>query len=153
LDPDAASGETIFNIGLMYRFDQPEGGPVRLGLVVSDVTNQTKETITVASMSKTVGGAEVALGVGWPVTDTLLLAVDVTDITNRTDSGPFVSAGVEFKAGEANQWRLRAGLVDTGDGHDLTLGAGYLWKNWRADFGWEETDPGHLWTVGGGVHF
>ena len=150
-EPDSAllDSHTICNVGFMCRFPQPERAPIRVGLVVSDVFSETEVDLPGGSE----GGIALDLGVGWPATDRLLVAVDVTDVFGAWADGPNLSGGLEFTAGTNDEWRLRAGALDTGDGHDLTLGAGYVWNNWRVDAGWEDTDAGSFWTVGAGAHF
>jgi hypothetical protein len=138
-DPDPGSTNTYFNVGLMYRFVQPEKEPVRLGLLVRDLTDESNN------------GPFLDLGVAWPATDKLLVAVDFNDVTDEVDTQ--INAGVEYKFGLTNEWAGRAGMVDNGDGHDLTLGAGYSVKNWHFDAAWVSSDPDNTWSVSAGVNF
>lgn len=139
VDPDGGSSSTLLDAGVMYRILRENKAPVRLGLTVTDITDE-------------IGGAFWNIGGSGNITDKLLLAVDILDLTDEVDT--MVNAGVEYTAGRQNEWRLRAGLVDTGDDHELTLGAGYAKPDsrWRFDFGWANTDPDNLWTIGAGVH-
>lgn len=138
VDPDGGDTTTLWNAGVMYRVLREEKGPIRLGLTVTDISDE-------------IGGAFWNVGVGVPVTDKLLAAVDVLDITDEIDT--MVNGGVEYTAGKEAEWKLRAGLVDTGDDHELTLGVGYKKPDakWRADFGWANIEPDAFWTVGVGV--
>lgn len=132
--------QTILNLGLMYRISQGEGkAPVRLGLTVTDLTDQFDV------------GPWWNLGIGWMAAKDLLVAVDVTDLTGESGDAAF-SGGVEYSFGEKKEWRGRAGLMDTGGGHDFTLGAGYQAKQWRADFAYVATDPDAVWTIGIGLN-
>jgi len=127
-EPDGLDSVTAFDFGLLYRFEQPEKAPIRLGVVARDFTHSDGRTYDA--------------GIAWPATDKLLIAVDCTDFSHS--DGRALNAGAEFAFGMANEWRLRVGTVDNGDGHDFTAGAGYDWKSWRLDVGWEK-----LKAVGG----
>jgi len=131
---------TYFNIGLMYRFPQPEKAPLRLGLVIADVTDESDN------------GPFFDLGVAWPATDKLLIAADVDDLTDEVDVS--FSAGAEYLFGMENEWAARLGALDNGDGHDLTLGLGYAFKNnWRVDAAFVDSDPDSTWSVSAGVNW
>jgi len=137
-DPDDAGSDTYFNLGFMYRFAVPEKAPIRLGLLIEDVTDQSDN------------GPYFDLGVAWPVAPQWLVAADITDITDETDDGPYFSGGVEYSF-VGTGWKARAGFADTGDGHDLTLGAGYAFGNqWRVDAAWQNADEDDIWSVGAG---
>jgi hypothetical protein len=114
--------DTLFDVGLMYRFVQPDRGPVRLGLVARDV-------------SGTFDGPWFDLGIAWPVTTELLLAVDATDVTDQTGDGPFFSFGAEYKFAPSG-WVVRAGGFDTGKQTDFCAGVGYGQNNWRINVGY-----------------
>jgi len=128
--------DTYIDLGLMYRFARPNAAPVRAGLLVEDITGKTDE------------GPFFDLGVAWPVTPKLLLSADALDVTGKTADGPFFNVGGEYVLGAKNEWRLRAGLVDNGSGHDVSLGAGYVFaNNWRLDAAWVNTDPDSMWAA------
>ncbi|MEN6642061.1 MAG: hypothetical protein ABFE08_06410 [Armatimonadia bacterium] len=140
LDDDSFD-DTIFNLGLMYRFAVPEKAPIRFGLLVEDITDQSDL------------GPFFSLGMAWPVTPQWLVAADVTDVTGETDDGPFFSGGVEYSF-VGTGWKARAGFADTGDGHDLTLGAGYAFGNqWRVDAAWQNADNDDILSIGAGYTF
>lgn len=131
--------DTFGNIGLLYRFVQPGKAPIRLGLTVLDVTDQ-------------IGGPVWNLGVAWPATPDLLVAVDWNDVSDKYNSA--FNAGAEYAFGTNKEWRARAGIFDTGDSHKLTLGAGYaLPKNWRVDAAWADTEGHSTWSIGAGYSF
>lgn len=135
-DPDAGSSDTLFNIGLLYKAARTDAAPVRVALVVNDVTDETNN------------GPWFDLAVAWPATDKLLIALDAIDVTDEFDST--FNFGAEYVCGATNEWALRAGSNDS----DLTLGAGYKFgNNWRADFGWADTAGDSVWTVGAGLNF
>jgi hypothetical protein len=133
----SSDSQTLFNLGALYQFARPEAAPIRLGLLVEDLTNETDI------------GPWFDLGIAGKVTPDLLLAVDCVDVTNETDDGPYFDPGAEYTLPTAKAWKVRAGLYDSGDGHELTLGAGYSFvNNWRVDFGWQNSDPDATWAVG-----
>jgi len=131
---------TWVNLGFLYKFQQPEKAPIRAGLVISDLTDESDN------------GPFVDLGVAWPATEKLLVAVDVNDVTDEVDLE--ISGGVEYIAGKNNEIALRAGLMDNGDDHDLTLGAGYSFPNgFRVDAAYLNGDDFDVWSVGVGKSF
>lgn len=139
-DPDTGDSNTYFDLGLMYRFAQPEKQPIRVGLVISDITDETDN------------GPFFDLGVAWPATDKLLIAADATDLTDEVDFQ--FSAGAEYKFGVNSEWAARIGAMDNGDGHDLTLGLGYKFvNNWRLEAAFVDADPDSTWSIGAGVTF
>lgn len=132
--------DTVFDFGAMYRFVRPGQANTRLGLKLFDVTNATDD------------GPQLGLGVAWPASDDLLVAVDVVDVTGESASGPFLNGGVEYKLGQAKEWRARGGLFDGGDGHKLTLGVGVVLPKVRLDLGYMDTNNS-TWMVGAGFDF
>jgi len=151
---------TLINLGFMYTFAQQDKAPIRVGLTVNDLTSERKairfndandnDAVELDEVSIEDIGPFFNLGVAWPVTPQWLVAIDVTDITDETDDGPFFSGGVEYSFIDS-PLKLRAGLADTGDGHDLTLGAGYAFGNqWRVDAAWRNADEDDIWSVGAG---
>lgn len=139
LNPEVGDDQTVVNAGAMYRVMRTDRAPIKIGLTVNDITDE-------------IGGAFWNVGVGIPVTEKLLVAIDVNDISDEIDTT--VNGGVELTLGNQNEWKVRAGAIDTGDDHELTLGVGYKKPdaNWRADFGFANFDPDALWTVGVGVN-
>ncbi|MCE5240904.1 hypothetical protein LLH23_20770 [bacterium] len=149
VDPDGGDEHTILNLGLLYKLDLGEGkDPLRLGLTVVDLADEFEV------------GPFWNAGLAWkPVAD-LLIAVDVCDLTEEMGDAT-ISGGAEYSFGEAKEWKLRAGLLDTStvaglmggdDEHKFTAGVGYQAKNWRADFGYLDIEPDALWTLGVGVN-
>jgi hypothetical protein len=135
-DPDGGDSDTIVNLGGMYRFERADADPVRVGLVISDLFDQSDN------------GPFFDLGIAWPVNDQLLLAGDIVDLTDEIDAQ--INFGAEYLFGTEREWALRAGAVDG----DLTLGGGYAFRNnWRIDAAWADTDIDSTWTVGAGLNF
>jgi hypothetical protein len=136
-DPDFGDSTNTFNAGALYSFGRRGAAPIKLGLLVEDLSNESDF------------GPFFDLGVSSMVTSDLLVAVDCVDVTNKSDAGPYFDLGAEYALGTNKAWKVRAGLFDTGDGHDLTLGAGYAFaNNWRLDAGWKNSDPNSVWSVG-----
>jgi len=129
-DPDGGDGLTTFDFGAIYKFAQPEKAPIKVGLVVSDLTDETDM------------GPFVNLGVLWPATPKLGIAVDVSDVTGQYDDGPFFNAGAEYVLGAKSEWVARAGIVDDGSETNLTLGAGYKAEKFRVDVAWADIADG-----------
>jgi len=131
---------TWLNLGFLYKFEQPEKAPIRAGLVIADLADESDN------------GPFLDLGIAWPATDKLLVAVDVTDITDEVDVE--INGGVEYIMGKNNEIALRAGLMDNGDDHDLTLGAGYSFPNgFRVDAAYLNADWDETWSVSVGKNF
>lgn len=139
-DPDSADDFTTLNLGLMYLVEQPKNDALRLGMRVRDLTDESDI------------GPLFDVGVCWPATPLLNVMVDVIDITDESDSGPFFNVGAECNLGRHREWTIRAGALDSTNGHDLTLGAGYSSNNWRFDLGWADTADG-TWMIDGGIAF
>jgi hypothetical protein len=141
LNPEESSDPTTFGIGVLYKWSQQgKPAPVRIGLTCNDVTNQTYN------------GRTFNVGVAYPVTTDLLVAVDWNSF-NDSDNRMFDFGG-EYALGQSHEWRIRAGDLDTGSDHVLTLGAGYAFKSpWRLDAAWADTSNGNTWQVGVGVGF
>ena len=124
----------FLNVGLMYRFEQPCKDPLRLGVLVRDVFNDSDE------------GPFVDLGIAWPVTQNLLFAADVVDLTDQIDLE--TNVGLEYKFGLTQGLVLRAGLQDTPTDTNLCLGAGWkLNQDWRIDAAWVNADPDNTIAV------
>jgi len=129
---------TVLNAGVMYRIAQGEGKePIRFGLAIDDLTDRSGV------------GPTYHVGIGWKPVNNLLIAVDATDLTDEWDEGVGISGGVEYCFNDsARKWFGRAGMMDSGDDHLLTLGVGYQAKGWHVDFAWVDTDPNSTWTIG-----
>ena len=140
MNPATGDSSTLVNLGGMWRFEQPERGPIRLGVTVEDIFDDIGN------------GATLNAGVAWPVTNELLFAADATDLTGRMADGPFFNAGAELKPVSVAGLALRAGVTDTGDKHAFTAGAGYVVRNWRFDAAFADLEDG-LWSFSAGVHF
>jgi hypothetical protein len=135
--PTSSAASTALNIGALYLFPQPSAGPIRLGVVAADVTNSSGN------------GVLWNAGVAWPASPQVLVALDVLDVGDKMNRA--FNGGVEFNSGV---WAARAGMVDDGSGHDLTLGLGIaLGTNGRADLAWVNSEPSSTWMVGAGVNF
>ena len=78
----------------------------------------------------------------------LLLAADVLDITDQIDT--VINGGAEYCLTPA--LKLRAGMFDSGDGHDLSAGLGYQFGTWRIDGAYQNVD-GNPWYVSLGHTF
>jgi hypothetical protein len=135
----SGGGSTLVSLGAMHRFRQEGLPPVRLGLVVDDVTSQQ-------------GGAYFHLGVAWPATKDLLIAVDGLNITNKYGDGVDIDAGAEYKFGRGDCWRARLGTAHL-DGNKLTYGLGYAVDNWRIDAAAVSVDGETLWSAGAAYNF
>lgn len=135
---DAESDWTV-NAGLMFHAD-PMGRPLRIGMLFSDLNNQTDN------------GPYWNLGASYRLNERWLLATDVLDVTDRTEEGPYLNFGAEYNLGGLRDWKLRGGLTDTWDGHKVSLGAGVKLGENRLDLGWQDAPGGSLWgfSVGRG---
>ncbi|MBM3497200.1 MAG: hypothetical protein FJX74_00895 [Armatimonadetes bacterium] len=95
-------------------------------------------------------------GVAWQATSRLLVAADVLDLAGEDDV--LVNGGVEYGFGPfgnaAHRWALRVGAMDSGDGHDITAGAGCrISDDWQVDVGWANTEPDSSWLATVGTSF
>jgi len=118
---DDSSSETIFNAGLLYQIKQTNAQPLRIGLRAWDLTDKFGD------------GTWFDLGIGWRPTPQLLVAIDANDITDQFDNGVTVSGGVEYALTQTGEWKVRAGILDTGDTTKPTFGLGYAKDTWRID--------------------
>lgn len=125
------TSDTLFNIGLNY--DWTCG--LRTSLVVDDVLAREDDSPFFDF------GAAKCFG-------RLLLAADVLDITDRVNTT--ISGGAEYALTPALS--LRAGVFDSGDGHDLSAGLGYCFGTWRVDGAWQNLE-GNPWLVSLGHSF
>lgn len=145
VDPDfvGASAETAFDLGFMYSFAIEDREPVKVGAVIRDVTQDL-----FAGAKRTFDA-----GASWKVAPQWLVAVDITDITDESNAGPFISGGAEYTFGTNMEWQARAGFADDGQDHNLTLGAGYNFGKWSVDAAFVNIKGGDFWTIGGSVGF
>lgn len=123
LDNDGpAAHQVTLNAGAMYQWNcrwAPDR-PVKIGLTLNDLTKEVQTTVN--------GGVSFSVG------PKVLVAADLIDITNQTDTGMRhtgrqLDAGLEYKP-----WRwlaLRAGEQDG----DWGWGAGVRYKGWQLDYG------------------
>ncbi len=132
--------DTFLNLGLLYQYRRPIGDPIRIGFLVEDLTDESDY------------GPWFSAGVAWPATEQVLVAVDLRDITDESDDGPYLSGGVEFKPISLPNWAFRAGLYDSGNDHDFSLGAGYEWERWRVDAAYADIADG-VWSLAAGFNF
>lgn len=122
---------TLVNLGLMYRFEQEDKAPIRVGVVALDVADEW-------------GGPVWGAGVLWPATAELGIAVDVIDIFDRMGDGALINAGAEYAFRDDITGRI--GVVDEDGSHALTLGAGYKWGDYRLDAAWQDLTGDSLWA-------
>jgi len=169
LDPGSlfvgAPDETLLNFGAMYRINQgADKAPIRVGVTVVNVTGEDLFGIP------GIDPMCVNFGIAWPITDSLLVAVDLTDVTGELDdiSGGFlpgmqINGGVEYRFGSANEWALRAGVmnlpVPTAD-MQFSAGVGYNFGRYHVDAAYVSPldvlflpDLNPTWTVGAGMSF
>lgn len=133
-DPVVGDPETSLNVGLMYRFAQPDKDPLRLGLYLRDVTDVYDN------------GLIFDLGVAWPATNELLLAVDFRDIFNEVDTQ--INAGAEYWFGSDRDWAARVGVNDSATDTNLTFGLGYVFsRDIRVDASVVDSDPNTTWNI------
>jgi hypothetical protein len=118
------SDDTIFNIGLMYDVPIPDRKPIKLGLVVNDVTDKLGDLVEGEDIYSSLIGRTWSMGTSFEISPRLLFAADMRGFGN---AGRTWSTGVEYKCDE---WAFRAGDLDGG----LTLGVGYKGSNWFIDY-------------------
>lgn len=143
VDPDfvGSKAETAFDLGFMYSFRVENREPVKVGLVVRDLTQDIYAKRTFDA------------GASWKVNSQWLVALDITDLTDESNLGPFISGGAEYTFGTNMEWQARAGFADDGVDHNLTLGAGYDFGKWTLDAAFVNIKGGDFWTVGGSIGF
>jgi hypothetical protein len=136
IDPDLGDSQTRFNLGLLYKFAVANADPIRAGLVLEDLTDESSN------------GPFLHAGVAWPVNKQLMLAMDIIDVTDEVDTT--FNFGGEFLFGQQYEWAVRGGLRDG----DLTLGAGYAFDaTWRLDAAFADTDGDNILSIGAGLSF
>lgn len=136
----SSGSDTLLNLGFLYRLAREDSSPIRLGLLIEDLTDETDI------------GPWFSAGVAWPANPEWLVALDLRDITDESDNGPYLSGGVEYKPAKLANWAFRAGLYDDGEDHNLTLGAGYAWERWRLDAAYGDMADG-VWSVTASIGF
>ena len=122
--------DNMFNVGAMYDVEIPDARPIRLGLVVQDVTDQIKRSWNA--------------GVSFNVGRNLLVAADLDGIGSFDRNW---GAGAEYSF--ADDWCLRAGDFDGA----FSWGAGYHHGRVYVDFGREEKNEGETNVVTAGFTF
>jgi hypothetical protein len=157
--------ETLLNAGLMYRIDQGAGkAPIRIGLTYNNVTDESYGGFLPIPSC-------LNLGIAWPISNDLLLALDVQDLTEaiKDDYGPgapgmHFNGGVEFRFGAAREWAVRAGAMDidvSAIDTFFTAGLGYEFGRYRVEGAWVSPveltgapfDFNSTWTIGAGMKF
>lgn len=134
------NSQTLLNFGAMYEWTQKNCAPIRLGAVVTDLTNQTDD------------GPFLGLGASWAAMPNLLIAADVNDVTSQVKTT--WGAGAEYGFGKCFEWKARAGVAEIFEGeHDLSLGLGYGYQDWTIDAAWVDTPGKSTWSVGLGYNF
>lgn len=139
---------TLLNGGAMFRIGQGDRDPIRIGVTAIDLTDELN------------AGTFLNAGVAWPIMDSLLLAVDVIDLTEQISSiGIHANGGIEYRFGSNDEWAARVGVVDFGISSIdplITAGLGFSHNRWRVDGAWMEAPTSGLsstWTVGAGICF
>ena len=123
--------DNIFMVGWMYDVRLTDHSPVRLGLVVSDLTDQIQRQFN--------------FGASFWITPNLLLATDFVGIGSFDRTW---NAGAEYRFPGWN-WCLRAG---DNDGR-FTFGGGYRYHDWYADYAHTEKDGQRINAVSIGYEF
>ena len=103
--------DNLFNVGLMYDIKIPDSHPIRVGLVIQDVTDQLQRSWN--------AGASYRAGRHF------LIAADLDSVASNNNWG----LGAEYSF--ADDWCLRAGDHDGA----FTYGAGYHHGNIYVDLG------------------
>lgn len=135
-----ADASTEVNLGLMGQIPQLQSDPIRIGLTISDIFDDSDM------------GRNLNVGAYWPPIKSLGVAVDLVDITDEQDLGVRFNAGVEYKIGLLGQWTVRAGMMDDGDNRDFTAGVGFQVIKWRVDAAYSAAADG-LYALSAGWVF
>lgn len=134
--PEDGDREIIVNLGIMGMLARN----LKLGVICEDVRGHGEDSPLWNA------------GLAWMASNSLLVAADVLDVAGDTEEGPFFNAGAELALGGSNAWKLRAGAVDSGDGHDFTAGVGGAFGRCTLDFGYADIEGG-MWEVSAGCAF
>jgi hypothetical protein len=121
--------DNMFNVGFMYDIKIPDSHPIRLGLVIQDVTDQIQRSWNV--------GASYRAGRHF------LIAADLDSVASNNNWG----AGAEYSF--ADDWCLRAGDHDGA----FTYGAGYHHGNIYVDFGRDQKNDEETNMITAGFTF
>jgi hypothetical protein len=157
--------ETLLNAGAMYLINQgADKAPIRIGLTYLNITDEDY------------GGffplpSCLSLGVSWPITNDLLLALDVQDLTEELQDifgpglpGIHFNGGAEYRFGSSREWAVRVGAMDldiSGVDTFFTAGLGYNFGQYRVEGAWLSPleisglglDFNSTWTIGAGFSF
>lgn len=158
--------ETLLNLGAMYLIGQgADKAPIRIGVTVNNLTGDDLMGIP------GIDPVFVNAGIAWPITDDLLIAVDVTDVTEELSdlSGGFlpgmqVNGGLEYRFGSASEWAVRAGILNLPVEQldmQFTFGVGYNFGRYHVDAAYVSPievegfpfDFNPTWSVGAGLAF
>jgi len=121
---------TSFDVGGMWRTVDPSGNTWRVGVVATDVSEEY-------------GNLYWRAGASVQTTESLILAVDLFDVTDEFDS--HVNFGAEYLLEVGSTVvPLRAGLLDG----DLTCGAGYRMGSWEIGVSYQDLDAWQELSVG-----
>lgn len=158
--------ETLLNLGAMYLINQgADKAPIRVGVTVNNVTAEDLFGVPWDPVF-------VNFGVAWPITNDLLIAVDLTDLTEELNDlipimpGMQVNGGIEYRFGSNREWAIRGGIinlpvptVDT----QFSAGVGYSFGRYHVDAAWVSPiessalppiiDFNPTWSVGAGMSF
>lgn len=137
--------KTFGNIGLTYDIEIADRAPIKLGLLVSDVTNQTENEYG-ESVFGGFGGRTWSAGASFHVTPKLLFAVDLVGIGSPSKRA--WQMGAEYRQDE---WAVRAGDADG----MLTLGAGWCSNDgrWFIDYAHAQKEGSKTNLVSAGFNF
>ena len=125
-EPGPAGRHTVNTLqgGLLWRLPQGQKAPIRLGLVVEDLLNDSGV------------GLQFHVGASVPVGQSLTLNADYLDVTDQVMNT--VNVGAEYYV--TPKWILRVGdanLFETGGSSSVfTAGAGWQTPRWNADLAW-----------------
>ncbi len=127
--------ETWVNAGALYAIPQPQGAPIKVGLIISNILEDNNDP------------RMYNLGVAVPIGEKILLAADYWDLTDE-DWWKHWNCGVEVAV--APEWCVRVGRFDE---DFTTVGAGFRQGRLSLDaayidFPWEEQ-----WLVSGSIPF
>ncbi len=120
LNVDAGSSHTLYSIGAAWKL--PEAN---IGFVIDDITDETE------------AGPFFAIGASKQLTEEILVALDVRDVTDEADST--WTGGVEYKPMSMPNLAVRAGMYEGGN---MTFGAGWDADRWAVDAAFTQYDFG-----------
>ena len=123
------SSATWYNAGLVCPIPQPQGAPIRVGVLVTNILEDRNAP------------RMYNVGVAVPVGEKALLAVDYWDVTDE-DWWPHWNFGAEVAV--APEWCVRAGRLD----EDWTMGVGYREAKFSLDAAYIDQSDAQ-WLVSG----